>query len=64
MVVKRLKIRCARVLVDSRFGNRICCKVPAIFFALYALKCSMFCSNDCFSADCVVYSLEDVVCSG
>ena len=24
----------------------------------------MFCSNDCFSAECAVYSLEGIVCSG
>ena len=35
-----------------------------IFLALYAVKFSMFCSNDCFSADHAVYSLEGVVCSG
>jgi len=48
----------------SRFGNRICCKVAVIFLALYVPVGVMFCSNDCFSADHAVYSLEGVVCSG
>ena len=44
--------------------RKICCKVAVIYLELYALNCFMFCSNDCFSADYAVYSLEAVVCSG
>lgn len=32
--------------------------------ALYALKCFMFCSNDCFSAENADFTLEGIVCSG
>jgi len=31
--------------------QKICCKVAVIFLAPYALKCVMFCSNDCFSVE-------------
>ena len=51
--------RLTRVLVIG-----FCCKVAVILLALCAVKFSMFCSNDCFSADYAVYSLEGVVCSG
>ena len=31
--------------------SEFCCKVAVIFLALNALKCFIFCSNDCFSAE-------------
>src|SRR5215213_9110934 len=46
-----LKIRCARVQVDSQLVVEFCCKVAVIFLALYAVKFSVFCSNDCFAAE-------------
>ena len=41
-----------------------CCKLAVIFLALNAAECVPFCSNDCFSAEYAVCSLEGIVCSG
>ena len=40
-----------RVQVESRLVIEFCCKVAVIFPALYAVKLSVFCSNDCFPAE-------------
>jgi hypothetical protein len=44
-------------------SREICCKVAVNFLALYAVKFSMFCSNDCLSAEMVIDSLQSVECS-
>jgi len=43
---------------------KICCKVAVIFLALYALKCFIFCSNDCFSAENADFYFGRHLCSG
>jgi len=63
-VITGLKICCAERWLTRVLVIEFCCKVAVIFLALYAVKFSMFCSNDCFSADYAVYSLEGVVCGG
>lgn len=50
--------------LKERGTLNVCCKVAVITLALYALKCFMFCSNDCFSAKNADFTLEGIVCSG